>query len=70
PTETESKETLDLFINAMEKIFEEGKSDPQTLKTAPHTLSVKKLDEVAAARKPNIRWEEEKDSAVIPEKVA
>lgn len=57
PTETESKETLDLFIKAMEEIFKEAKTAPQNLQNAPHTLPVKRLNEVAAARKPNIRWE-------------
>ncbi len=57
PTETESKETMDLFIEAMEKIFQEGKINPELVKNAPHTLCVKRLDEVAAARKPDINWE-------------
>ena len=56
PTETESKEEMDRFVEAMAKINEEGETDPQLLKDAPHTLPVKRLDEVLAARQPNLRW--------------
>ena len=56
PTESESKEELDLFIEAMRIISEEAASDPELLKTAPHTTRVRRLDEVAAARKPILRW--------------
>jgi glycine dehydrogenase subunit 2 len=50
PTETESKQTLDAFIEAMRRIAEEAASDPALLQTAPHTAPVKRLDEVKAAR--------------------
>lgn len=56
PTETESKETLDGFIEILKKINEETETDPQLLKDAPLTMPVKRLDDVAAARKPNLRW--------------
>lgn len=56
PTETESKETLDLFIQALGKIADEAEREPQMLKTAPHTTPVRRLDEVKAAREPNLRW--------------
>lgn len=56
PTETESKETLDKFIEAMKKIYQESVETPETVKNAPHTMPVKRLDEVEAARKPNLRW--------------
>ncbi len=56
PTESESKEELDLFIEAMKTISEEAASDPELLRTAPHTTRVRRLDEVAAARKPILRW--------------
>jgi len=56
PTETETKETLDSFIAAMRDIHAEGLADPRKLHEAPVTLSVKRLDEVQAARKPNMRW--------------
>ncbi|GAB1455269.1 hypothetical protein MASR2M48_05760 [Spirochaetota bacterium] len=52
PTETESKETLDHFIEAMLKIADEAKSNPGLLHEAPHTTPVGRLDEVAAARNP------------------
>ncbi|MEA3306544.1 MAG: aminomethyl-transferring glycine dehydrogenase subunit GcvPB [Elusimicrobiota bacterium] len=64
PTETESKETLDLFVSAMGKIHEEGKNNPDLVKSAPHSLSVKKLDEVTAARKPNIKWDIKQEKLV------
>lgn len=57
PTETENKETLDAFIETMFKIHKEAVENPQFVKDAPHTMPVKRLDEVEAARKPNIRWE-------------
>lgn len=56
PTETESRETMDSFVEAMIRIKDEGASDPQLLKDAPHTMPVKRLDEVQAARQPNLRW--------------
>ncbi|OGR62777.1 MAG: glycine dehydrogenase (aminomethyl-transferring) [Elusimicrobia bacterium GWB2_63_22] len=56
PTETESKETLDEFVAAMRDIHDKGIADPQALKDAPHTMPVKRLDEVQAARQPNLRW--------------
>jgi len=56
PTETESKETLDEFVAAMKDVHDEGIADPQKLKDAPHTLPVRRLDEVQAARQPNLRW--------------
>ena len=57
PTETESKETLDEFIEIMRKIDHETKTNPEIVTTAPHTTPVGKLDEALAARKPNLRWE-------------
>jgi glycine dehydrogenase subunit 2 len=56
PTETESKETLDAFISAMKKIAEEARTDPEMVHTAPHTTELTRLDEVTAAREPNLRW--------------
>ena len=52
PTETESKETLDAFADALEKIAAEAREDPELLHSAPHTTEVSRLDEVIAARKP------------------
>jgi glycine dehydrogenase subunit 2 len=56
PTETESREELDLFIEAMKAIDAEAAEDPEILKHAPHTTRVGRLDEVAAARKPVLKW--------------
>ena len=56
PTETESKETLDAFIETMIKIAEEAKSNPELLKSAPHNTYVRRLDAVKAAREPVLRW--------------
>jgi glycine dehydrogenase subunit 2 len=56
PTETESLETLDGFIDTMIKISEEARKDPEILKNAPHNTPVRRLDEVKAARNPVIRW--------------
>jgi glycine dehydrogenase subunit 2 len=57
PTETETVETLDGFIDAMVAIAQEAKNDPALVKSAPHTTPVKRLDEARAARKPVLRWE-------------
>jgi glycine dehydrogenase subunit 2 len=50
PTETESKQSLDYFIDAMLKIAEEAHAQPDILKSAPHTTPVGRLDEVKAAK--------------------
>jgi glycine dehydrogenase subunit 2 len=52
PTETESKEDLDRFIDAMQQIAREAAENPQLLHDAPHKSKVRRLDEVSAARKP------------------
>lgn len=56
PTETESKETLDAFVDIMIKISAEAKTDPALLTEAPHITPVRRLDEVLAARELNLRW--------------
>ena len=56
PTESESKEEMDLFIEAMRSIAAEVEEDPQLVLDAPHSTRVSRLDEVAAARKPVLRW--------------
>ena len=56
PTETENKDMLDAFVTALEKIYEEIQTDPQVVKDAPHHQPVKRIDEVSAARNPNLRW--------------
>lgn len=57
PTETEDKETLDYFIDTMIKIAEEVESNPNILHSAPHNSPVRRVDEVKAAREPNLKWE-------------
>ena len=56
PTETESKESLDMFIAAMKAIAQEARETPEVLKSAPHFTPVGRLDETKAARKPELRW--------------
>jgi len=56
PTESESREELDLFIDAMRSIAREVEENPDLVKTAPHSTRVSRLDEVQAARKPILRW--------------
>jgi glycine dehydrogenase subunit 2 len=56
PTESESLEELDLFIDAMQSIAREAEQDPELVKLAPHTTRVSRLDEAAAARRPVLRW--------------
>ncbi|MDW8269597.1 MAG: aminomethyl-transferring glycine dehydrogenase subunit GcvPB, partial [Anaerolineae bacterium] len=52
PTETETKETLDAFVDALTAIAQEARTNPELLHTAPHTAPVRRLDEVRAARQP------------------
>jgi glycine dehydrogenase subunit 2 len=56
PTETESKETLDAFCEAMIQIAKEAEGDPQIIHQAPVTTPVRRLDQTKAAREPNLRW--------------
>lgn len=58
PTETESKEVLDAFADALIQILKEAKTDPEVVRTAPHTLSVSRLDEVKAARELDLVYRE------------
>ncbi len=62
PTETESKETLDKFILAMRAIAEEIRNCPEMVKEAPHTLPVRRLDDVRAAREPRVNYFDKKQS--------
>ncbi|RDY70752.1 glycine dehydrogenase subunit 2 [Halobacillus trueperi] len=59
PTETESKETLDDFIDRMIQIAQEAKNDPEIVQEAPHTTIVSRMDETLAARKPVLRYQKE-----------
>jgi glycine dehydrogenase subunit 2 len=56
PTETEGKHELDQFIDALKSIAQEVETDPQMVKTAPHSTRTTRVDEVGAARKPILRW--------------
>ncbi len=56
PTESESKATIDQFIEAMISIAEEAKTEPETIKSAPHVPKMRRLDETLAARKLVLRW--------------
>jgi glycine dehydrogenase subunit 2 len=56
PTESESKEECDLFIEAMRAIAAEAATEPDLVQHAPHTTRIGRLDEVSAARKPVLRW--------------
>ena len=56
PTESESKEELDLFVDAMRSIAQEAERNPELVVNAPHTTRVLRLDETTAARKPVLRW--------------
>jgi glycine dehydrogenase subunit 2 len=55
PTETETRESLDAFADAIEEILAEAERDPELLKQAPYSTPVRRLDETAAARKPVVR---------------
>jgi glycine dehydrogenase subunit 2 len=56
PTESESREELDLLIDALKQIAREAEENPELVQTAPHTTRVQRLDETTAARKPVLRW--------------
>ena len=62
PTESESKKECDEFVDAMRSIAEEAATDPELVKTAPHSTRVGRLDEVTAARKPVLRWKPKENS--------
>ncbi|MGE5676842.1 MAG: aminomethyl-transferring glycine dehydrogenase subunit GcvPB, partial [Pseudomonadota bacterium] len=57
PTETESVETLNSFIDIMIRIAEEAKEDPEMVKTAPHNTLVRRIDEAKAARSLVLKWD-------------
>ena len=55
PTETETKESLDAFADAIEEILAEAETDPEIAKNAPYSTPVRRLDEVRATRQPVVR---------------
>ena len=63
PTETEDRATLDEFIGAMAAIREEAEQSPEVVKGAPHTLPVKRLDDVKAARELDLSWKPRQEEA-------
>ncbi len=79
PTETESRETLDQFVQALEKIAGEIEENPNLVKMAPHTLPIRRPDEVLAARKPILSYKDQlreadqrpqtKDQGILTEKI-
>jgi glycine dehydrogenase subunit 2 len=56
PTETESKEVLDAFVAAMSQIQKEAEQEPERVRSAPHTMPVRRLDDVRAARQLDLTW--------------
>ncbi|MGA9957227.1 MAG: aminomethyl-transferring glycine dehydrogenase subunit GcvPB, partial [Acidobacteriaceae bacterium] len=63
PTESESKEELDQFIDAMRQIAREAEENPEIILQAPHATRVSRMDEVTAARKPVLRWKPNAEAA-------
>jgi glycine dehydrogenase subunit 2 len=63
PTESESKESLDLFIEAMKDIAQEVEEHPEIVLEAPHNTRISRLDETMAARKPILRWKPQSEAA-------
>ena len=59
PTESETLETLDSFIQALREIDREVSENPDLVRQAPHTTPVSRLDEAKAARQPDLRWRRE-----------
>ncbi|MCD6056001.1 MAG: Glycine dehydrogenase (decarboxylating) [Gammaproteobacteria bacterium] len=69
PTETESKEALDQFVEAMIAIQKEAKTSPDIILNAPHTQPVRRLDDVKAARQLDLVWRKAKPAEIHTEKV-
>ncbi len=59
PTETEAKRELDLFAEAMAAIAHEAETDPELVRSAPHSTRTSRVDEVTAARRPVLKWKPE-----------
>ncbi|BAU46726.1 glycine dehydrogenase subunit 2 [Sulfurifustis variabilis] len=62
PTETEAKEELDRFVEAMQEILKEARGDPELVKGAPHSTPVRRLDDVRAARELDLTWGGRRDA--------
>ena len=63
PTESESVEEMNLFIDAMKEVARECEEEPETVLNAPHTTRISRLDEVRAARQPVLRWKPQAQQA-------
>jgi glycine dehydrogenase subunit 2 len=61
PTENESKETIDGFIQVMRQIAEEAKTNPEEVKSAPHNTPIGRVDDVLAAKHPIVTFRQMKD---------
>lgn len=70
PTETETKETMDRFISAMQEIAKEIQTDPDKVKNAPHTLPVRRPNDVLAARKPILSYRDQIREKAVPASAA
>jgi glycine dehydrogenase subunit 2 len=68
PTETETKERLDHFAEAVRAILEEAKEDPEIARGAPYTTPVRRLDEAGAAKRPVVRWRPDQENPGDPER--
>ncbi|MSQ06166.1 MAG: glycine dehydrogenase subunit 2 [Dehalococcoidia bacterium] len=66
PTESETRETLDAFIQALRDIDREITDNPDLVRQAPHSTPVTRLDEARAARQPNLRWRRERSGSEYP----
>jgi glycine dehydrogenase subunit 2 len=68
PTETENKDTLDAFVDAMLSVAREAEEEPELVTRAPHTTVVGRLDEARAARSPDLRWRPagDREPAALP----
>ena len=64
PTETESRETLDAFVEAMIAIRDEARADADILHQAPYSCPVRRLDEVRAAKELDLKWQPPAQAAV------
>ena len=57
PTETESKQMLDAFVEAMARVGQEAQEQPDVVRSAPHSLPVRRLDDVRAAKQLDLAWQ-------------
>jgi glycine dehydrogenase subunit 2 len=70
PTETESKQELDFFVDAMRSIADEVENNPELVTSAPHSTRTSRVNETLAARKPILRWEPPAEESRASEKPA